>query len=115
MRRAVHVAASAADTASGDFRYRCSPLPDDCKRPFPAGTVELEESKSVGNREDWRRERTFPVPEAVHPSEKRFMEARFRTGGGNMAAPRLYFHDDGLNTGLVYVGYLGPHPTNTKT
>jgi hypothetical protein len=107
--------ASAAGTAGGDFRYWCAHLPDDCQHPFPAGKVKMKESKTVGSREDWRRERTFPVPEAVDPSRKLFMEAHLRIGGGNMVAPRLYFHDDGPNTGLVYVGYLGPHPTNTKT
>ncbi|CAL9540010.1 hypothetical protein SUDANB6_04238 [Streptomyces sp. enrichment culture] len=110
-----YAAASAAGTAGGDFRHWCSHLPEDCKHPFPAGKVKMKESKTVGSREDWRRERTFPVPEAVHPSRKLFMEAHLRIGGGNMVAPRLYFHDDGPNTGLVYVGYLGPHPTNTKT
>jgi hypothetical protein len=75
----------------------------------------MKESKTVGNRDDWRRERTFPVPEAVDPSRKLFMEAHLRIGGGNTVSPRLYFYDDGPNTGLVYVGYLGPHPTNTKT
>ncbi|GAB2841034.1 hypothetical protein GCM10027074_04280 [Streptomyces deserti] len=110
-----YAAASAAGTAGGDFRHWCSHLPDDCEHPFPAGKVKMKESKTVGGREDWRRERTFPVPEAVDPSRKLFMEAHLRIGGGNMVAPRLYFHDDGPNTGLVYVGYLGPHPTNTKT
>ncbi|MFD7565986.1 hypothetical protein ACFV7O_22585 [Streptomyces tendae] len=110
-----YAAASASGTAGGDFRYWCAHLPDDCAHPFPAGKVKMKESKTVGNRDDWRRERTFPVPEAVDPSRKLFMEAHLRIGGGNMVSPRLYFYDDGPNTGLVYVGYLGPHPTNTKT
>ncbi|MET7314790.1 hypothetical protein ABZX83_05185 [Streptomyces thermoviolaceus] len=110
-----YAAASAAGTAGGDFRHWCSHLPDDCAHPFPAGKVKMKESKTVGSREDWRRERTFPVPEAVHPSGKLFMEAHLRIGGGNMVSPRLYFHDDAPNTGFVYVGYLGPHPTNTKS
>lgn len=110
-----YAAASAAGTAGGDFRHWCTHLPEDCENPFPAGKVKMKESKTVGNRDDWRRERTFPVPKAVDRSEKLFMEAHLRIGGGNTVAPRLYFYDDGLNTGLVYVGYLGPHPTNTKT
>ncbi|MFF8970346.1 hypothetical protein [Streptomyces sp. NPDC014995] len=110
-----YAAASAAGTAGGDFRHWCTHLPDDCENPFPAGKVKMKESKTVGNRDDWRRERTFPVPKSVDPSGKLFMEAHLRIGGGNTVAPRLYFYDDGPNTGLVYVGYLGPHPTNTKT
>ena len=110
-----YAAASAGGTAGGDFRYWCNHLPDSCENPFPAGKVKMKESKTVGGREDWRRERTFPVPKAVDENEKLFMEAHLRIGGGNTVAPRLYFYDDGPNTGLVYVGYLGPHPTNTKT
>ncbi|RKN08186.1 hypothetical protein D7319_16875 [Streptomyces radicis] len=110
-----YAAASAAGTAGGDFRYWCAHLPDDCEHLFPAGKVKMKESKTVGNRDDWRRERTFPVPQAVDPGKRLFMEAHLRIGGGNMVSPRLYFYDDGPNTGLVYVGYLGPHLTNTKT
>ncbi|MFF9025892.1 hypothetical protein [Streptomyces eurythermus] len=110
-----YAAASAAGTAGGDFRYWCANLPDDCEHPFPAGKVKMKESKTVGNRDDWRRERTFPVPESVDPSKKLFMEAHLRIGGGNMVSPRLYFYDTGASTGLVYVGYLGPHLTNTQT
>jgi hypothetical protein len=55
------------------------------------------------------------VPRAVHPDEKVFMQAHLRIGGGNTVAPRLHFYDDGPNTGLVYIGYLGPHLRNTLT
>ncbi|MFI6434136.1 hypothetical protein [Streptomyces sp. NPDC050759] len=110
-----YAAASASGTAGGDFRYWCAHLPEDCACPFPAGKVKMKESKTVGNRDDWRRERTFPVPETVDPAKKLFMEAHLRIGGGNTVSPRLYFYDDGPHTGLVYVGYLGPHLTNTKS
>jgi hypothetical protein len=108
-----YAAASATGTAGGDFRYWCSHLPDGCEHRFHASKVKMKESETVGNREDWRRERTYPVPETVHPSGELFMQAHLRIGGGNTVAPRLYFYDDGPNTGLVYVGYIGRHPRNT--
>lgn len=37
------------------------------------------------------------------------MQAHLRICSGNTIAPRLHFYDDGPQTGLVYVGYLGPH------
>lgn len=107
-------AASAAGTAQGDFRSWCSSSSAD-GHPFPAGKVKMRESDSVGNRKRWKQERTFPVPPAVRFEEKMYMEAHLRIGGGNTVAPRLHFYDDGGNTGLLYVGYIGPHLTNTMT
>ncbi|MEU1516876.1 hypothetical protein ABZ490_32820 [Streptomyces sp. NPDC005811] len=107
--------ASAAGTANGDFRHWCDNLPDACENRFPSAKVKMKESETVGNNTKWRRQRTFPVPKAVDPDEKLFMQAHLRIGGGNTVSPRLYFHDDGPGTGFVYVGYIGPHPDNTQT
>ncbi|MFI6421827.1 hypothetical protein ACIBG6_31000 [Streptomyces sp. NPDC050842] len=107
-------AASADGTAGGDFRSWCTKPPTGVY-PFSAGKVKMKESDSVGNRGSWRKQRTFPVPTAVDPSGQLYMEAHLRIGGGNTVAPRLYFYDDGPNTGRVYVGYIGPHLTNTRT
>ncbi|MFE3591531.1 hypothetical protein ACFXOY_28955 [Streptomyces niveus] len=106
--------ASAEGTASGDFRSWCSRPPNEAS-PFSAGKVKMKESDTVGNRGAWRRERTFPVPLAVDRSGEVYMEAHIRIGGGNTVSPRLHFYDDGPGTGRVYVGYIGPHLTNTKT
>ncbi|MFE2015619.1 hypothetical protein [Streptomyces sp. NPDC059491] len=110
-----YAAASASGTTGGDFRHWCDNLPDDCENPFPSGKVKMKESETVGNNTDWRRQRTFPVPTTVAGEGKLFMQAHLRIGGGNTVSPRLYFHDDGPGTGLVYVGYIGPHPDNTQT
>lgn len=75
----------------------------------------MKESETVGNNAKWRRQRTFPVPTSVARDGKLFMQAHLRIGGGNTVSPRLYFHDDGTGTGLVYVGYIGEHPDNTQT
>lgn len=106
--------ASASGTAGGDFRSWCSRPPTEAY-PFSAGKVKMKESDTVGNRGAWRRERTFPVPLTVDPSGEVYMEAHIRIGGGNTVSPRLHFYDDGAGTGRVYVGYIGPHLTNTKT
>ncbi|MFI6692123.1 hypothetical protein ACIBLA_10210 [Streptomyces sp. NPDC050433] len=104
----------ASGTAGRDFRSWCSRPPNDAY-PFSAGKVKMKESDTVGNRGAWRRERTFPVPLAVDRSGEVYMEAHIRIGGGNTVSPRLHFYDDGPGTGRVYVGYIGPHLTNTKT
>ncbi|MGW2260965.1 hypothetical protein ACWCXE_24595 [Streptomyces sp. NPDC001780] len=107
-------AASAAGTTCGDFRAWCSKPPNDA-HPFSAGKVKMKESDTVGNRGRWRKQRTFAVPTSVDPSGEIYMEAHLRIGGGNTVAPRLHFYDDGPGTGRVYVGYIGPHLTNTRT
>ncbi len=107
-------AGSAAGTAGGDFRSWCAKPPVGA-HSFSAGKVKMKESDTVGNRRQWKRQRTFPVPPEVDPTGFRYMEAHVRIGGGNSVAPRLYFYDDGPNTGRVYVGYIGPHLTNTQT
>lgn len=105
-------AASAAGSAHGDFRAWCSSSSAD-GHPFPAGKVKMRESDTVSNH--WKGERIFPVPTSVHPDEKIYMQAHLRIGGGNTVAPRLHFHDDGPKTGLLYIGYIGPHLRNTLT
>ncbi|RRQ76194.1 hypothetical protein CQW39_23015 [Streptomyces griseofuscus] len=110
-----YAAASAAGTAGGDFRHWCDNLPDGPSNRFPSAKVKMKESETVGNRTKWRRQRTFPVPASVAKEGKLFMQAHLRIGGGNTVSPRLYFHDDGAGTGLVYVGYIGEHPDNTQT
>ncbi|MFF5088467.1 hypothetical protein [Streptomyces niveus] len=106
--------ASAEGAAGGDFRSWCSRPPKEAY-PFSAGKVKMKESETVGNRGAWRKERTFPVPVTVEPSGEVYMEAHIRVGSSNTISPRLHFYDDGPGTGRVYVGYIGPHLTNTKT
>ncbi|MET8980484.1 hypothetical protein ABZX85_33240 [Streptomyces sp. NPDC004539] len=97
------------------FRQWCDNLPETCRHPFPAGKVTMRESETVANHHDWRRQRTFPVPESVAPTGRLFMQSHLRVGSGNTVSPRLHFHDDSAKSGLVYVGYLGAHLDNTHT
>ncbi|PJE95813.1 hypothetical protein CUT44_21410 [Streptomyces carminius] len=105
---------SVAGRAGGDFRAWCRNLPPG-RHPFPAGKVRMKESETVRCKSAWRRERMLPVPRAVHPSGRVYMEAHLRIGAGNAVSPRLHFHDDTAGTGLLYIGYIGPHLTNTRT
>ncbi|MDX3384471.1 hypothetical protein PV682_23835 [Streptomyces niveiscabiei] len=105
----------AAHGTGVDFRHWCDNLPETCEHPFPAGKVTMRESETVANHHDWRRQRTFPVPESVARGGRLFMQSHLRIGSGNTVSPRLYFHDDTANSGLVYVGYLGAHLDNTHT
>ncbi len=61
------------------------------------------------------RERIFPVPTDCSADGVITMCAHFRLGHIGMVSPRLYYLDDVAMTGRVYVGYIGPHLTNTQT
>lgn len=78
-----------------------------------AAAIALSESAQVTETARFADARIFRVPADVHPSGRLRMHAHIRIGGVYAPAPRLHFHDDTGRTGLVVVGYLGPHlPTN---
>lgn len=106
--------ASAAGLARGDFLSWCK-AEESRLHPFPAAKVAMRESDTVAKNDKLRRERLLPVPKEVDPHQVVFMQAHLRIGSGNTIAPRLHFYDGGSRTGLVYVGYLGPHLRNTLT
>lgn len=99
---------------SGDFLSWCK-ADASSLFPFPAAKVAMRESDTVARNQRLRGERMLPVPKAVDPDGKVFMQAHLRIGGGNTVAPRLHFYDDCLGSGKLYVGYLGPHLRNTLT
>ncbi|MFC7881284.1 hypothetical protein ACFUVV_05275 [Streptomyces sp. NPDC057376] len=110
-----HFAQSSADgAASGDFLSWCKSDASSAS-PFPAAKVAMRESDRVARNTKLRNERMLPVPEAVDPAGRVFMQAHLKIGGGNTIAPRLHFYDDCPRSGKVYVGYLGPHLRNTLT
>lgn len=96
-----------------DFKYWCQkPIGDDA--PAVAHSqVARDESSTV--RSQWANERVFPVPTRVDPCGRIYMGAHVRIGQGGQTAPRLHYHDALLTDGHLYVGYIGPHLTNTKT
>ncbi|MEU9346429.1 hypothetical protein AB0D74_35010 [Streptomyces sp. NPDC048278] len=106
--------AAAAGQADRDFKQWCSDAPSGVRTISPRKIVR-DESKSVKSNSGWRRERTFPVPEHVNAARKIFMGAHVRVGGGNSVAPRLHYHEGARAEHGIYIGYIGPHLTNTLT
>ncbi|MFD8213570.1 hypothetical protein ACFV2U_07505 [Streptomyces sp. NPDC059697] len=106
--------AVASGRANSDFKQWCADAPEGAHVISPRKVVR-DESKSVKANGDWSRARTFPVPRHVHPDGKLFMGAHLRIGGGNTIAPRLHYYDGACTDHGIYVGYMGPHLTNTMT
>ena len=80
-----------------------------------ANIVSLGESEGVRANERFRQARTFPVPVEVDETGKAVFIAHVGIERFKAPAPRLYFLDDVSGTGVVYVGYLGPHLPTTRT
>jgi hypothetical protein len=108
--------AKAGEGFSGDFKIWCQSPPRG-ESAIPAGKVVRDESETVRHHAKWRRQREFPVPCEIDPAGKVFMGAHIRIGASSAGQinPRLYLHDGTAQTGQVYVGYLGPHLTNTRS
>ena len=73
------------------------------------------ESQTVRNTPGWRGERVFPIPFEVNPEGKVEMFAHFKTSHSDTNDPRMYYLIDNDHTHKAYIGYIGPHLTNTKT
>lgn len=73
------------------------------------------ESETVQNNGDMRKKRTFPVPTALDPRGEVEMFAHFKTSHRDTNDPRMHYYADTQFTHKVYIGYIGPHLTNTKT
>ncbi|CAM3727034.1 hypothetical protein TSOC111612_11445 [Tsukamurella ocularis] len=71
--------------------------------------------ESDTTKRNWGHEREFAVPKEVHPKEKIRMYAHFKPTWANAFAPRMHYLDHVDETGMVYIGYIGKHLTNTKT
>lgn len=76
-------------------------------RSFPVGKHAALESESTRNQ-FWR-ERVFPVPAAVRDQKETFMESHFKLAKIGMVSPRMHYFDDSNSSGCIYVGYIGPH------
>jgi len=106
--------AATAGQVGRDFKQWCADAPGGVRTISPRKIVR-DESKSVKGNSSWRRQRTFPVPEHVDPARKVFMGAHVRVGGGNTIAPRLHYFDGACAEYGIYIGYIGPHLSNTLT
>jgi len=68
------------------------------------------ETEIVSNTDRFRAARTFPVPAELSSDGWAYFPAHVRIDRAGGVAPRLHFLDDvGGVTGLIHVGYLGPH------
>ncbi|WP_432174100.1 hypothetical protein [Streptomyces sp. Tue6028] len=106
--------AAATGRAKSDFKQWCADAPEGAHVISPRKIVR-DESKSVKANGDWRKARTFAVPNEVHPDGRIFMGAHLRIGGGNTVAPRLHYYDGACAEHGVLIGYIGPHLANTLT
>lgn len=70
-----------------------------------------DESDTVKTDPRLRAARRFPVDKEIDPAGVVEMFAHLKpVQGGGMQVPRIYFHDDTKgSTGLVHVGFIGPH------
>lgn len=98
---------------SRDFKYWCVEPAGGDGPVVPHGQVKRDESATV--RSHWAHERVFSVPKNIDPVGRIYMGAHVRIGQGGQTAPRLHYHDALATDGHLYVGYMGPHLTNTKT
>ncbi|MFH9263306.1 hypothetical protein ACH4KN_03440 [Streptomyces sp. NPDC017546] len=110
----VSVDAPADGAAFRDFKQWCEDAPGGRHAISPRKVVR-DESRTVKTNTVWRKERTFPVPENVDPACRLFVGAHVRIGGGNTVAPRLHYHDAARAEHGIFIGYIGPHLTNTLT
>ena len=59
--------------------------------------------------------RMLSVPTEVCADGNVFMGSHFRIAMKGLLSPRMHYHDDAINTGKVYVGYIGKHLPNKQT
>lgn len=80
---------------------------------FPPGKHATTETRITLER--FGAQRIFPCPASVDPEGSTLMTAHFKLGQIGMVSPRMYYLDRAGVDGTVYVGYIGPHLTNTQT
>lgn len=104
-------ARAAGDWNQGLDQYlKCPP---DGYRSIAAGKFGASETAATMRAHG--AERQFPVPTSVHPSSRIEMKAHFKLARIGMASPRMYVLDRHPNDPCLYIGYIGPHLTNTQT
>ncbi|MGJ4844146.1 hypothetical protein [Leifsonia sp. Le1] len=82
-------------------------------RSFPVNLHAATETKFT--KERYGDERVLPVPDHVDPRGETTMLEHFKLARISRQDPRLYYFDDTSRSGNIYVGYIGPHMTNSQT
>lgn len=103
----------------GDFRQWCASGHHMYSWSASQKKLAMRESESTESSQKFRDQRTFPIAREVIGAGKEVMVAHLKiSAGGSPLIPRIYFYDDTRGpTGLVHVGYIGPHKNleNTRT
>lgn len=81
--------------------------------PFPPGKFADTETGETMRR--FGKERIFPVPTSIDPSGEIEMKAHFKLARIGMVSPRMHVYDGHPTEPRVFIGYIGPHLTNTQT
>jgi hypothetical protein len=86
----------------------------------PRGYVGITPGKHAQNEtgttmRKYGEERVFPVPRSVSATGMAEMRAHFKLARIGLVSPRMYYLDDYVGSRSIYIGYIGPHPTNTQT
>lgn len=101
-----------AGTFDRGFDQYLKNTPPGC-RTVPAGKHAANETAATMRQfGDYR---CFPVPAEVSVDERKVMKAHFKLARIGMVSPRMYYLDDVVQTGRVYIGYIGPHLPNLHT
>jgi hypothetical protein len=109
-----YAVAKASSQFRGGFMQWCSGQGN-----WSVAKLAMSESETVKADSSLWDKRYFPVSHELSDSGRMHMEAhlKIQIGGGN-SIPRLYFFDDtDGKTGLIHVGFVGPHylVPNTKS
>lgn len=124
LQMAVRTAWDACRALAGYLRAREDGKWDKGVDPYlhntPSGYMGITPGKHAQNEtgttmKKYGSERIFPVPPWVSPTGMAEMRAHFKLARIGIVSPRMYYLDDYVGSKSVYIGYIGPHPTNTQT
>jgi hypothetical protein len=117
--KALSAYASQARDTNGGFWEWCKHSEHPDSWPASPKKLSMTESDSVLNNKSQRAARMLPISREVQPSGSIEMLAHMKIAeGGGTDIPRIYFYDDTKgSTGLIHVGFFGPHRymENTKS
>ncbi len=110
-----YAAARAGAEFDRDFHAYCRQPPPG-RTGISANAVAITESDDTRQNRRFAQARLFPVPVEVHPEGRVHMWAHIKLDSAGRTAPRIHFFDDTAGpTGLVHVGYIGPHLPNRQS
>lgn len=99
---------------NGDLEAYLTSTPAGCVS-FPANRFARDETATLKSSSKLCQPRMLPVPSSVASNEVIFMGAHFKIAQWRTVSPRMHLHDDVTGSGLIYVGYIGPHLPGTRS